>query len=71
MTAPTFTYRPPRGPPRRVVFEPRSGAGHWCVEQEWTGCTWRTVGREPVRDLHVEGMAPAETTGLEAAGRQD
>jgi hypothetical protein len=41
---------------RKLELEPRSdGEGYWFVESEWTGCAWRTVGREPVADVTVEG----------------
>ena len=29
--------------------------GWWLVHEEWTGCAWRPVGREPVRDVTIWG----------------
>lgn len=45
------------GPPRRVVFEPRSGGDErWTRKtEEWTGCAWRTEGREIVEHVALEG----------------
>lgn len=50
-------YRPVRGPPRRVVFEPLSDGRIERTEAEWTGCTWRPVGREVVTRVIVETPA--------------
>ena len=42
------------GTRRRYRFEPRvAGPDWWRFEDEWTGCTWRPIGREPVRDIDV------------------
>jgi len=39
----------------RVRYELRAdGEGWWRIDEEHTGCTWRTVGREPVADVVVE-----------------
>lgn len=57
MTPPTTVrYRPVGGPPRRHRYRPAAGTEgveYWRLEQEWTGCTWRTVGREPVESFAV------------------
>jgi hypothetical protein len=46
-----FVYKPVRGPKRRVRFEPRSD-GRWeRLSEEWTGCRWRTTGREIVETV--------------------
>jgi hypothetical protein len=60
MTGDAFTveYTPACAPRRRLRFEPRSdGAGWWRIEEEWTGCRWRPVGREPVDDVVCESDA--------------
>lgn len=36
------------------------GPGWWLIEEAWTGCTWRPVGREPVRDVSVWTGDPPE-----------
>jgi len=38
---------------KRVRFHPKAkDCEMWIrTEQEWTGCTWRTIGREPVTDF--------------------
>lgn len=47
-------YTPARAGRRRTRFEPRSdGPGWWRIEDEWTGCTWRPIGREPVDDVRL------------------
>jgi hypothetical protein len=47
-------YTPARAGRRRTRFEPRSdGPGWWRIEDEWTGCKWRPVGREPVNDVSL------------------
>ena len=39
---------------RRFRFEPRlHGSDWWRFEDEWTGCTWRPIGREPIRNIDV------------------
>ena len=49
-----IAYRPARQPWRKIQFEERSDAdGWWLIEKEWTGCSWRTVGREPVDEIFV------------------
>lgn len=49
-----FEYREVAGGRRRVRFENRDDAsGHWRIEEEWTGCTWRRVGREAVEELAI------------------
>ena len=59
-------YTPARAGRRRTRFEPRSdGPGWWRIEDEWTGCTWRPVGREPVEDvsLHDERVGGSQRSG--------
>ena len=51
----TLRWEPARGPPRRVRFEPRSLDGLIeRIEEEYTGCVWREVGRELVGDVAIE-----------------
>lgn len=51
-------FTPAAGPRRRIDIEPRAdGDGHWRIEREWTGCSWRVVGREPVDDVVVSPSA--------------
>jgi hypothetical protein len=48
----TVEYTPVRGSRQRVRYEPRADdTGHWRIEEAWTGCRWRTRGREPVQDV--------------------
>ena len=49
-----FRYQPERGPPRRVVFRRRSDGHFERSTDVWTGCRWRTEGREYVEDVAVE-----------------
>ena len=50
-----IAYRPDRQPWRQIRFEERPDAdGWWLINEEWTGCSWRTVGREPVGDVRVD-----------------
>lgn len=50
----TIQYTVERGTRRRVRFEWRTdGPGWWRIDEEWTGCQWRPVGREVVVDLHL------------------
>ncbi|GAB6878217.1 hypothetical protein JCM17823_04910 [Halorubrum gandharaense] len=55
MSEPTHvTYTVAAGERRRVRYEPRTDApGQWRIEQVWTGCTWRTVGREHVQMFEI------------------
>ena len=47
-------YTPARASRRRTRFERRSnGPGWWRIEDEWTGCRWRPIGREPVDDVRL------------------
>lgn len=47
-----ITLSPSAAPRRRLRFEPRSdGEGWWYIEDEWSGCGWRPVGREAVKDV--------------------
>ncbi|OYR82571.1 hypothetical protein DJ84_10060 [Halorubrum ezzemoulense] len=49
-----IAYRPARQPWRQIRFEERPDAdGWWLINEEWTGCSWRTVGREPVDEIFV------------------
>lgn len=39
---------------KRTRFEPRQhGPGWWRVREEWTGYTWRPIGRKSVTDVVV------------------
>jgi hypothetical protein len=51
-----ITWTPPRGPPRRLRFSPcvAADADAWRVEEVWTGCGWRFVGRELVDDVRQD-----------------
>lgn len=52
------------GSRQRVRFESRAdGAGWWRFQDEWTGCTWRAVGRESVTDIKV--LAAVRTEGAD------
>ena len=43
-----------RGPRRRYRFQPRAtGPGWWRIEDEWTGCQWRPVGREVLDEVEI------------------
>lgn len=43
---------PEREPRRQIQYEPRTDAdGWWRITHEWTGSSWRVVGREPLADL--------------------
>ena len=45
-------FTPEREPRRQIQYEPRTDAdGWWRITHEWTGCTWRVVGREPLTDV--------------------
>ncbi len=39
------------GTRRRVRYMPRDNEEWWRIEEQWTGCLWRHVGRELVTDL--------------------
>lgn len=63
MTARGFTlaFTPESGPRRRIRFEPRGdapagphGPAFWRIEEEFTGCRWRTLGRESVKAIALE-----------------
>ena len=42
------------GARHRFRFEPRvNGPDWWRFKDEWTGCAWRPIGREPVCDIQV------------------
>ncbi len=50
-------FTPEREPRRRVRYEPRTDAdGWWRITHEWTGCTWRIIGREPLTDACCTGV---------------
>ena len=50
----SIEYRPAHQPRRRQRYDPRDSAdGWWLIEEEWNGCKWRIVGREPVDDVSV------------------
>lgn len=45
----SITFTPEREPRRRIQYAPRPDVdGWWRITHEWTGCTWRIVGREPL-----------------------
>ncbi|MBX0325778.1 hypothetical protein EGH21_22430 [Halomicroarcula sp. F13] len=51
----SVTYQPTTGPHRRLRLEPRAAdGGMWRYTEVWTGCQWRTEGREPVDVLTIE-----------------
>ncbi|QHS17212.1 hypothetical protein GWK26_08690 [haloarchaeon 3A1-DGR] len=53
-----ITFKPESGPRRRFRYEPRpDGPGWWRIEDEWNGCRWRIVGREPVDDVECDADA--------------
>lgn len=45
-----LTVKPESGSPRRyrIARADDASAEWWLVEDEWTGCTWRPQGREPL-----------------------
>jgi len=50
----TVAYTPSKGGRHRIRFIERDdGPGWWRIIDEWTGCIWRPVGREPVSDVEV------------------
>lgn len=52
MTLLEYTYTDARGDRYRIMVEPARG-GSWRYEYDWTGCSWRLRGREPVEDVAV------------------
>lgn len=58
----TVEYSPIEGLRKRVRYETRAdGDGWWRIEEEHTGTNWRTIGREPVRDVVCESDAEVLT----------
>jgi hypothetical protein len=55
----TITIRrdPTSGPPerRRYEYAPGDNAGWECIEEVWTGCTWRVRGRERLEEFSIAG----------------
>ncbi|WP_121744430.1 hypothetical protein [Natronorubrum halophilum] len=47
-------YNPPRGRPRKVVFEPRSAGGWDRITYEKRRGRWRITGEEIVADVTLE-----------------
>jgi len=47
-------FKPVAGPPQRVRFEPRSDGSWDRIEEVWTGCVWRPLGREAVTRLTID-----------------
>lgn len=50
-----LTVKPESGDPRHYQIIHDYGADDgdtewWLVEEEWTGCTWREHGREPLHE---------------------
>ena len=44
------------GTRRRVQIIPdTSGREGWRIEEEWTGVSWREIGREPISDVEIAG----------------
>lgn len=50
----TVEFTPADGPRRRVRFYPREYDGWWREMQLYTGCSWRTIGREVVSNVVCE-----------------
>lgn len=51
----TLQYTAQRGTRRRLRFEWRTdGPGWWHIEEEWTGCHWRPVGRDVVMEVSLD-----------------
>ena len=45
----SITFTPVRESRQRIQYAPRTDTdGWWRITHEWTGCTWRIVGREPL-----------------------
>jgi|GEM_PF-3565950 len=48
----TIAYTPTESARRRIRFaRQQSGSDWWRIVDEWTGCTWRPIGRESVSDI--------------------
>lgn len=43
---------------RRIRFVPRRAGDWWRIEEEWTGCLWRHVGRELVTKVTYRQRRP-------------
>jgi hypothetical protein len=59
----TIRFDPAGGPPRRLRLTPNeTDPEHewWLRTETWTGCSWRTEGRELVDGLYV--APPTERT---------
>ncbi|QLH76918.1 HNH endonuclease [Halosimplex rubrum] len=66
----TVAYTPSKESRHRIRFVDRcDGSGWWRVTDEWTGCTWRPVGREPVSDVEVTIDRERDTGGDNGSGR--
>lgn len=51
----SITFVPARLSRCRIRFVERDdGPGWWRIDDEWTGCRWQPVGREPI--AYVERM---------------
>lgn len=67
---------PVRGSPRRYRFEPRRDGDWTMVDEVWTGCTWRSRGREVMASIGFENVPPELVTPIkqheshETAGQQ-
>ena len=67
----TITYTPAGSTRHRLrVVHREDGPGWWLIEDEWTGCVWRPIGREPVDDVTVtiDGMNAQSTVDSNAKG---
>lgn len=57
----TLQYAAQRGTQRRLRFEWRTdGLGWWHIEEEWTDCHWRPVGRDVVKEGSLETTLPEQ-----------
>lgn len=56
------TYWPDRQPLHRIRFESRDSGGWFLIDEEHTGCKWRTIGREPITRLSATASVAAPTS---------
>jgi hypothetical protein len=53
----TIEFAPAKSVRQRLRFVDRDdGPGWWRLDEKWTGCRWRTVGREPVTEVEVTDL---------------
>lgn len=51
----TVTLNPVTAPRRHLRFISQSDSNKWWrIEEEWTGCQWRQVGRDVLHDVVID-----------------